>query len=126
MAKYTYSIRDAMRLAEKRSGIAGWVAYRWAVVDGYHMIDGCVPDGVYKSGPRKGEPRFTRNATHRRTVVLSEADLAVEAEHYERVEGNCWTCKGIGSVVKSINVHSGTRYRLCNECNGGGRAKQPA
>lgn len=122
--KYEFSINDTMALAATKVGIEGWQAYQWEAAGDDHVLRGCVPSGVYATGPRKGRPRFTP-ATHgtERTVVVSRAELIEQARRLECAEGKCWDCKGTGHTIVSVSVEKGhisRGFRACRRCGGSG------
>jgi hypothetical protein len=124
MKELTVSIGDAFDVAVAKLGIEGWTPYRWEAATGGHLVTGAVPFGTYKSGPRKGRPRFDhKNTTDRKTVVVSDEDVKTRAERYESETGNCWNCKGTGQVVSGWSAKAGTRYKACGRCGGTGVLK---
>lgn len=117
----TFSIRDAMQAAEQKTAIEGWTAFAWERVDGGCVVTGCIPAGVWRSGPRKGRPRCDHAlARERRRVVVSDAELRVQAAAYEAETHRCWNCRGRGDVHSGWNAQSGPRYRTCSRCGGEG------
>lgn len=114
-----FSISDCMEAAEAKVGIDGWKAYRWEDCDGDSIVTGDVPDGVYRSGPRKGRPRFKGPG---RRVIVTKAELQAKAAVYETETGKCWDCKGTGQVWAGWSKADGTRYRDCPRCNATGNA----
>ena len=123
---FNHSINDAMKLAAEKIGIPEWQAYRWTLANGGSIVDGCVPDGVYAHGPRKGRPRFSKpkNGT-KQAVIVSDSELDQKAAAFEQSERKCWNCKGEGQVCCGWSKESGARYRQCNRCNGTGIAPAP-
>jgi hypothetical protein len=119
--KYNYSIDDIMKAAEAKVGVDGWEAYKWENCDGDSIVTGDIPDGVYRSGPRKGRPRFKGSG---RRVVITRSELQVIATAYEAETGKCWDCKGTGQTWAGWSKAEGTRYRECQRCKGTGEAQQ--
>jgi DnaJ-class molecular chaperone len=118
---FNFSVNDIMRFAESKSAIDGWQAYRWEQMKGGYLVKGCVPDGVYRSGRRKGRPRFKNPVKGTElSIVVSDADMKTEAEIYEETTGNCWDCKGKGEVFQSWHHIDGTKYKPCQRCNATG------
>lgn len=129
--EFRFSILDAQRLAERKVGIPDWKAYRWRRMDEGagpvfdSLVIGCVPNGAYSRGPRKGLPRFTPGVKGtRREVVVSASELIEQARIYVRDTGNCWDCKGSGQEYYGWSKATGARYRQCERCGGSG--KDPA
>jgi len=118
---YTFSINDCMKAAETKVAIEGWKAYRWEDCDGDSIVTGDIPDGVYRSGPRKDRPRFKGPG---RRVVITNAELQVIATAYEAETGKCWECKGTGQVWAGWSKAEGTKYRKCQRCAGTGEVSQ--
>lgn len=121
MKELSVSIRDVFDAAIEKLGINGWKPYRWEAATGGNIVTGSVPFGVYRSGPRKGQPVF--DSTDRKTVVVSDEDVKTRAERYESETGNCWNCKGTGQVVSGWSAKAGTRYKACGRCGGTGVLK---
>jgi hypothetical protein len=113
-----FSFNDIMRLAETKSGIPGWRAFRWQAAGPDSIVTGSVPVGVYSRGPRKGQPKFTGPGI---MVVVTRAEKEAAASAYETETGRCWNCKGSGQVVRKISVTEGNTYRPCTLCGGSGR-----
>jgi len=123
---YKASINDIMEIAAEKVGIEGWVGYQWEKLTGGNVVTGQVPDGVYSSGPRKGEPRFRNHAeAHKKTVAISDADVQEAAKAYENKSGCCWYCKGKGRVFAGWSSANGTRYKPCDYCKASGFALTP-
>jgi hypothetical protein len=119
--EYAHSINDAMELAAAKSGLEGWKAYKWEKVHGGDLVTGCVPDGTYAKGPKKGRPRFCRPvAGTRLTVVVTGAELDLHAADYERDEHKCWRCKGSGEEFAGWSRDTGVRRQTCSACKGSG------
>lgn len=122
MVPYLYSIQDIMGVAESKVGIEGWQGVSWERVGEDSVVAGCVPDGVYSRGPRKGKPRYSKPvAGTSRKVVVVESEIMEHASRYESEENNCWDCKGSGEVFHSWDHKEGTTYRKCKRCDGSGK-----
>ena len=117
---YKFSAGDFMKAAEAKVGIEGWEAYRWEDCDGDSIVTGDVPDGVYRSGPRKGRPRFKGPG---RRVIITRSDMWAVATAYEAETGKCWDCKGTGQTWAGWSKAEGTHYRECQRCGGTGEAQ---
>jgi hypothetical protein len=120
---YKFSMQDAFDFASKKIAIDGWNSYAIEVMDGGYLVTGCVPDGVYSRGRRKGEPRYSKHmdGTNRK-VVVSFSELVGAAMEREASTGNCWNCGGKGKVVVSWDHLSGVGYKPCKRCGGSGLA----
>jgi hypothetical protein len=118
---YRFSMRDAMDLAAKKTGVAGWCAYQWEAVGDDNIVRGCVPLGTYTRGPRKGHPKFKPAMPgSERTIVVAKIELERHAAEYEETEGKCWDCKGEGKELAGWSVEEGNKYRTCTRCKGNG------
>lgn len=111
-------------LARKVVGRQGWEPYRWSLQDPEPgkmagcYVTGSIPDGVFRSGPRKGRPRYsTPGATHTQTVFIPRDAVIEAARRYEQT-GQCWNCKGTGKVWAGWSRETGTKQRACPRCNG--------
>lgn len=123
---FRFSLQDIMDVAAKKIGIPDWQGYQWEAVsdrqgDYDSIVTGCVPDGVYSKGPRKGSPRFSfpKHGT-KRTAIVTTAELVPIAAEYES-QGRCWDCKGSGKTIASVHITEGTTYRDCSRCKGTGK-----
>lgn len=104
----------------KLSAPEAWKSYRWEVLAGGYLVTGAVPVGLYKSGPRKGRPKWEGRGTK---VVLSEMEVGAEVARYIQETGNCANCLGTKEEFLSWSVTEGTKRRPCSECNATGKAK---
>ena len=121
---YNHSISDATVVAAKKSGVAGWVPYRWQRASGLDcIVYGAVPKRVFVRGKNKGRPDF-RTKTQESIVVVTHADLQAAAVAYETETGNCWDCKGPGQEFAGWSVKEGTKTRPCRRCNGTGKIEK--
>lgn len=121
--EYRFSMQDAIDVAAKKVGIDGWEGYAWEAADGGSIVRGCVPDGVYSKGPRKGQPKFSNPVCGtEKTVVVALEELASAAAHHERSTGECWDCKGTGQTWAGWSAADGNRYKTCSRCGGSGSA----
>lgn len=122
MGAYRFSIRDHFDAATKMTGIEGWQAHTWSACVGGSIVKGCVPSGIYRSGPRKGHPKFKPGvAGTDRQVIVSEAQLAANAAEYEK-SGKCWDCKGERQTWCGWSKDKGHSYRDCTRCGATGAA----
>ena len=121
MKKLSHTLKDIFEAAEDKVGIEGWKAFRWEDCDGDGILTGCVPNGVYRSGPRKGRPRFLGPD---RRVIVTKAELDERATRYEADTGNCWNCKGSGQECYGWKQGEGNIYRTCGRCGGSGKSPE--
>lgn len=106
----------------------GWRAYRYEVRDqrlGYvpdrYFVTGCVPDGTYTRGPRKGEPRYKRPLPGTvRTVTFTKAELDAWEKAWALRTGKCVVCGGSALELRSWNVETGPVHGPCRPCGGTG------
>jgi hypothetical protein len=114
---YKYSLNDVMELAEKKVGIEGWIGYSWKRCGSDSIVTGDVPIGLFKSGQRKGKPRFRGPG---RTVIVTNVEMQATAATYESETGNCWDCHGSGQIAIGWSQTDGKRYTTCTRCGGSG------
>ena len=117
---HKFSIGDYMEAAEAKVNIEGWKAYRWEDCDGDSIVTGDVPNGVYRSGKRKGRPRFNGPG---QKVIVTKAELQSRAATYEAETGRCWDCKGTGQAWVGWSKAEGARYSTCSRCSGTGEVQ---
>ena len=105
----------------------GFEFYAWAYLpvckDPFYVeFRGCVPNGVFKSGPRKGRPNFAKGTDDRTlNFQCSEYDQ-VEREWTKRT-GQCPQCMGDGKELASAKATGESTYRDCGKCKGSGKAQ---
>lgn len=75
-------------------------------------IKGCVPAGVYRSGPRKGCQNWSKG-TDELTTLVDPKDISEWLEKRERETGMCGRCDGTGQEW----------LRTCRRCLGSGKSK---
>ena len=110
--------------AQKTHGVPkGW---RWyllssdpnGVPDGYTKIVGCVPDGVYRSGPRKGRPNFSKPVEGTlKTLLAHHAAVKYVMDEWERETGLCRHCGNTGQRLLSVGALAGMKYTDCGRCH---------
>lgn len=119
------SFQDVADVAADAAGIEGWSVYLVEHVTGGWLAKGCVPNGVYQRGPKKGRPRYGDPVEGtRRTVVVSDEQMRAAAAAYES-SGQCWDCKGSGEVFAGWSAAAGVSKRPCTRCNGTGSPGAP-
>jgi hypothetical protein len=102
---------------------SGW---RWCRLDshnkpqGFIEMQGAIPIGEYKSGPRKGMPKWP-NSDQLQTIWIQESEMNAVAEQWESETGKCHKCDGSGKTVASSHVVHGKTYRECKRCKGSGK-----
>lgn len=114
-------------LAAKRGAPAGWRWFELRAVDngsegGAILIRGVVCTTMYKSGPAKGLPNWTKadNSTEQ-LHVTTDAELEQLRAAWEIETGKCQACGGTGQRTVSISI-DGTRTQMCKRCRGSGEA----
>lgn len=105
----------------------GWMWYRVDAdaPEGFVEVEGAVPIGEYKRGPRKGRPKWGPRKDGER-IWMKESDVEETKRLWAEQIGQCPKCTGSGKVVKSVSVHDGTKYRECSECAGSGKYREAA
>lgn len=89
-------------------------------LDGF-LITGAVCDEVYKSGPRKGEPKWaTRDKNTEIPVYITRKELDDYQSRWETQTGLCGECKGRGEVFYRWTKEDGSFYKPCPKCGGTG------
>lgn len=106
-------------VATSKAGIEGWEPFKWEWVGGDMLITGGIPR-LLKSGPRKGRKKWDGKGT---SVVVTRAEVEVQAARYVAETGNCPECYGSGEVFHSWNHITGTKHRPCGKCKGSGKAE---
>jgi hypothetical protein len=125
MAGYLHSIQSMATLASEKLEIDGWKAYSFASDDADGMtLTGCVPDGEYSRGPRKGTPRYGNPIPGtKKTIVLSRSELDAFAQRKEEATGDCYNCDGTGKTWAGWSKDAGTKFRDCSRCNATGKVQ---
>ena len=108
--------------AQRRHGKPdGW---QWLRLDahnkpeGYFEVVGAVPVGTYRSGKRKGRPKWDRKTAE---MIWMRDDDLVETKRLWGIEtGKCAECQGTKKQVKSVSVVDGVTYQQCKTCQGTG------
>lgn len=100
---------------------AGW---KWCNLNSHNMpedfieVKGAVPDGTYKSGKRKGRPKFPKIVD---TFFIRRSQLNETASLWEQETGLCEKCQGACKVVVSWSSTTGSKYEKCSKCKGTGK-----
>jgi len=110
--------------AQRRHGVpAGW---RWRKLDsfnkpkGFIEMQGAVPIGEYKSGPRKGRPKWPKESECQ-TIWLKDSEMDEVAAEWESETGKCHKCDGSGQEFWAWSAKDGTKTRTCKRCEGSGK-----
>lgn len=111
-------IENAAR--RKANASEDWQGYHFEVVIGGYLVIGSAPVGHYKSGPRKGTPKWEGEGI---TVVVTEDDVAIETSLYVKTTGNCPNCFGKKTELVSWSKREGTKTQPCRACTGSGLAQ---
>jgi hypothetical protein len=100
-----------------------WLAHKWEKVGNGFLVSGCVCTEVYKRGPRKGQPNFSKRdkTTDMVAVISYEAADAFRLEWEQETE-LCSRCMGKKQIVNAWHHINGTTYRDCPRCKGTGQA----
>ena len=94
-----------------------WEVYHFQIKDqrdGYaelmQVLTGCIPDGVYRSGKRKGEPRYSKPLPGTKlTVITTREEFEKWTKEFLTKNGYCIDCSGKGtSYGKTCGVCDGT------------------
>lgn len=83
-------------------------------------LRGAVPVGIFRSGRRKGQPKFPPMSQLQQVVITADEVRQTRIE-WENETGLCCYCGGSGKTVKSCGIN-GTTYRQCLHCDGSGKA----
>jgi hypothetical protein len=123
MKELSVNVQDVFDAAIEKLGINGWEPYRWEAATDGHIVTGSVPFGVYRSGPKKGQPVF--DSTDKKTVFVSNEEIKAMANRYEAETGKCWNCKGTGEIMFGWSKKNGVIHKICSRCDGCGTAPGP-
>jgi hypothetical protein len=103
--------------------------YRWESLphdasERTHMqFSGGVTRETFKSGPRKGQPNWSKeDKSLARVFIVSEHEAKQWQLDYSEETGNCAECMGEKKTVAGWGKETGTRYRECYTCKGTGLA----
>ena len=114
-------------IARQRGVPEGWHWYSLNVVgdikdraNGGILVKGAICTAVYKSGPRKGQPNWSKR-TDEREFLITTRDYDAAMAAWEAETGNCSRCGGDGQELASASS-AGSTYRACRKCNATGRA----
>ena len=106
-------------IAIEKSGIEGWVPFRYELIGKSDTImTGGVPR-VLTRGPNKGERRWDGPVSR---VVVTQAEIDTAMAAYEQTTHQCAECEGTARVVVGWSAVDGTKYRECPKCCGTGKA----
>lgn len=119
MGKHLNHMESAAR--RKVNAPEDWRAYHYEVITGGYLIIGSVPVGKYKSGPRKGSPKWEGEGVK---VVVTEADVETETSLYVKTTGNCPNCFGEKTEFLRWSKAAGLETQTCRSCHGSGRAPE--
>jgi len=110
-------------VARRKAGLGpdhNWIEVRVIGNTRDIMVTLAKPTGVYKSGERKGEPKYTKAVEHQAVVTVAETDAEVTA--YETRTGLCSDCDGSKRTAAGWSAGTGTRYETCARCKGDGKS----
>jgi len=117
MANHLQHIEAAAR--RKLNVTSAWKGYHFEVIAGGYLVVGSVPVGRFKSGPRKGSPKWEGEGSK---VVVTEPEVEAEVDTYVKTTGNCPNCFGEKTELLSWSKAEGVKTQTCKSCNGSGRA----
>lgn len=113
--------------ARERLGLSDeWSARKFErIEDQAFMVEMSAPTGVYKSGPRNGEPKYGTDG--RRKFVIGIEEHHAWWESWCKDHDVCPKCSGDGQLFVSWNKDTGTKTRDCPRCGATGKwAEKPA
>jgi len=104
--------------------IPGWQAFKWrAVPPDTVLVEGAVCTTLFKSGPRKGLPNWSKlDKSTRREIALSGAQIKQFQLAWEKETGKCHKCTGTCRVFQKWSAAEGITYKTCPRCAGTGAA----
>lgn len=117
---YRITMADEFAFAELQSGHEGWIGYKWELTGDGCLVYGCVPNGVYKRGPKKGRPNISHPMPMTsKWVIVRHAELQKHAAFFEDTTGRCWDCKGLGLIL-TVPCRDNPQFEDCDRCSGRG------
>jgi hypothetical protein len=99
--------------------------WRWCRLNSHNKpedfieVEGAIPTGVFKSGPRKGRPKWPKEL---QTIWMRRRDMDRVAIEWEKETGKCHKCDGTGQEWAGWNKEEGRKTRKCDRCSGSGKA----
>jgi hypothetical protein len=102
---------------------AGWKWCHVSAIDvppGFIKVRGAIPIGQYKSGKRKGHPKWPKD-DQLQTLWMKKTDMDAMALQWEVEQQKCHKCEGSGEVVVSSHVVHGKTFGKCKRCKGSGK-----
>lgn len=87
----------------------------------YVEYTGAIVNAVYKSGPKKGQPNFSKSTGDREFQVTMEQEARWMAD-YEQETGNCSSCEGKKQEWAGWSAAEWHKFRECRKCKGSGKA----
>jgi hypothetical protein len=88
--------------------------------EGFVKVVGAVPVGTYRSGKRKGRPKWPKDGE---TLWIKRDDFTAMQAAWESETGKCAGCCGAGGTIKRASI-DGAEYQECRVCCGTGEAKK--
>jgi hypothetical protein len=107
-------------VAARKSGVRGWEAFKCDDAGNDNVVQGGVPRELTK-GPRKGKKVWSGSTS---TVVVTQAEVALEKLAYASRTGKCAECCGTGRRMVRWSSADGPRHEKCRTCGGTGKATQ--
>ena len=111
---------------EKFSLPENWEWFRWETLPHppanhtFVKLTGCPITERYKSGKRKGRPKYSLATSMSVTITLAEHEAYLLA--WEKETGQCSACTGSGEELERWHHIDGTKMRPCGKCNGSKKA----
>ncbi len=109
----------------RATGKPTWKLYKIERIINGTLCEGCVPTETYKSGPKKGKPKFDPKNSQR--IVLSNHDLDAEKHRYSTTTGRCCGCFGRAARAVASGIRDGVPYqdrKPCPDCKGTGKHRE--
>lgn len=101
-----------------------WEAFRWEVKGRGVYIEGAVPNGVFKRGPRKGHTNWKlRDKATEAAIIISDDQHNRWLTNWEATTGQCYLCIGTTQEWAGWSAKDGSRYRPCTRCDATGLAQ---
>jgi len=105
------------------TGKPTWKLYCIERVVGGTLCDGCVPTATYKTGPKKGKPKYDAKVSNK--IILSDQEKDAEQRRYSETTGRCYGCFGRATRSTGGGMADGkfVEYprRPCPDCKGTGK-----
>jgi hypothetical protein len=84
------------------------------------QVQGGVPTAFYKSGPRKGRPKWGPREDYEK-LWIRRADVKETEHRWESETGKCHACEGSGERMRRVSAAT-KEFVTCSRCSGSGKA----